>query len=686
MHQVKLSLKTTSLATLLSLVVNLIAPSAFAGPTIDPDQVCSQVTNWGSADPQASIVQSGQSWTNDDTKLCDALQVNGADPNCSITLPPTVTSLAGSIPRANYFDAKSPLSSSCQQAMYIFGRCQHHSAGHQLAYQCAAYNASKGDVQKNEIGLLTSESLVVATCSLACGLSFGLPATAAAFERANTLCTLTGLAGMAAEIAITEKMKKDPAIKSFMEGTSLGVNSEDVESWSEDQEALAGASGATAAAGGAAQLVTGLNGGASAARNAAGATLGEIAAKGFAKRAQSAVESLSLSRGAGSTINPGFQGKIAEKAALSAQKGEAAAKKAAEEAAEKLAKKTAEATSKEAAKKAATNGQRAQRFFACAGAALATAQLGMRAAAFVKIKNATNDSRRNIIALSSNPSGNANNQAGGGSGGGGGGGGGTTRGPNAGNAGSRGITDPGSAPSSGPETHAGSGSEAQTHLSAATACLGDSSSTCNTGNTQLDDALQDLNKKPDIKEKLLSSLPNLDSVVEAADKGGAGAAMAASTPGGLPENVANDFKGLQELVVKESPKWGFTSGSGGGVGASSSGEGNPLGMDFLNFGQNRNPAGNQPTVGLLDFAGAKNGKDSGYNAGGLDIWHSGNPKVSIFQIISSRMSLASQLVDQVEWSSPLNRAVHGLRNIPTGNLSQKGAPPIRPPHPLILPR
>ncbi len=713
MSEFKPFLKSTSLATLLSLITHLVPTAAFAGATIDPDQACDYVLKGGKADPQASIVKSGESWTNDDTRLCDALQVSGADPNCSITLPPTVTSLAGSIPIPN---GDKSLSDSCRKSMYIFGRCQNHFAGHQLAYQCAAYKASTGDTRKHETDLIATESLVVGLCTTACGLSFGLPLTANAYKVADAACTTAGLGGMAAELAMTEKMKSDPGIKEYLEGSTLGQTDADVATWADNNSgnslAITGGVGslANAAALGTEVGIGGIKGAAGAARSAAGAarsatssTLGEIAAKGFADRATSAANAAQEAaersangiRGLRETTQNPLATRALGQANLTRNAARLdAAKKAAEEAAKNLAEKTAEATkkaaeaaSKEVSRKLAVAGQKAQRVLACSGAALATAQLGMRINALKHIDDGANKARRNIIALSSNPGGSANNQPANASGGGGTvNSGGSSLGPNAGTGGSKAITDPGAAPSSGPETHAGSGSEAQTHLSAATACLGDPSSPCNTGNTQLDTALQDLAKNPEAKNGLLSSLPNLDAVMEAANQGGAGAAMAAATPGGLPENVANDFKGLQDLVVKESPKWGFTAGSGGGAGGSASGEGNPLGMDFLNFGQNRNPAGGQPTVGLLDFAGAKNGKGSGYTPGGLDIWHSGDPKVSIFQIISSRMGQASQLVDQVEWSSPLNRAVHGLRNVPTGNISQKGTPPMRPPHPLILPR
>lgn len=199
---------------------------------------------------------------------------------------------------------------------------------------------------------------------------------------------------------------------------------------------------------------------------------------------------------------------------------------------------------------------------------------------------------------------------------------------------------------------------------------------------------------PNSLSQLKDNLPNLDRVMGAAKTGGAGSAMNAAMPGGMGSGpTAAEMKGLIDTIGKEVKNFGPIPGlrgtySGGGARGSSGSNSDPGFAALLNFGQNRTPGSASASTNLLNF---KAGLDAKIEVG-ADIWHSGF-KGSIFQIVSVRTAKSLPQLTDLEWSTPLNRAAHGLRNNLSSTPTSKGAHSQGSStllknslHPLILPK
>ncbi len=324
--------------------------------------------------------------------------------------------------------------------------------------------------------------------------------------------------------------------------------------------------------------------------------------------------------------------------------------KGANQSSKKLVEEVADTSAKKSSKRMAGS---------AIGLALATATLGMRAAAFQSIQNAGQNTCRQIMSLAGGPS--------------------IHVGPGSGIAGGGSSTNVTATVGS-----SGSGSP-QATLNSFMSCTqsGGSVSTCASQNgvplsSAASAALGPILNQPDASNQLNSALPNLNAVMSAAGSGGAGAAMGTATPGGLPQSLADELKGFQNVVAQELPNLSTHGLSNPAATSGGMARNQASTTDLLTFGQNRNLASASNTT-ALQFKGAALDPRVQNSS---DIWHT-DWKGSIFQIISARTSQSASQVEQLEWSTPLNRAMHGLKNTPASINAKSAATSL---HPLILPR
>ncbi len=177
---------------------------------------------------------------------------------------------------------------------------------------------------------------------------------------------------------------------------------------------------------------------------------------------------------------------------------------------------------------------------------------------------------------------------------------------------------------------------------------------------------------------LMNNLPNKDKIPSALDSMGLGldglankmknGESLASIMGGIEGMSPEASEMMAELTqaASESKQFDSTMTGGGGKGPSGSGDAGPNLMSF--FG----PKAGADAVGgtqALEF-----GSKTPSLGEGNDIWHSG-AKGSIFQIVSQKIEKNSARIDQLEWATPLNRALNGLAAQPRAK--NQPAPTLR---------
>ena len=182
--------------------------------------------------------------------------------------------------------------------------------------------------------------------------------------------------------------------------------------------------------------------------------------------------------------------------------------------------------------------------------------------------------------------------------------------------------------------------------------------------------------------KLLNTLPNLSSMPSALKAMGTdlgqmanqlasqGAAATLGGMSGLPNGAADAIKELDQglkdgsLKIKGLDTAGVMKGGGGGGGAGGKKSGN------LNFGFGFG-GGHMASTSKTESFSAHKKKDLGVLGDG-DIWHS-HWNGTIFQIISTKLEKARGSVEQLQWCSPLNRALAGLPSMPKHDETCLGA-------------
>jgi len=121
----------------------------------------------------------------------------------------------------------------------------------------------------------------------------------------------------------------------------------------------------------------------------------------------------------------------------------------------------------------------------------------------------------------------------------------------------------------------------------------------------------------------------------------------------LPPGIAATLNEIQKAVNEGNVTMSGAGGMGAPPAASSAGAATAL----LTFGKDRS-LGLQG--GVLEFAGKK--KDAS-SVDPSDIWHTGTSD-SIFMIATKRFEQSRSKVELIEWTSPINRAMHGLPRTP----------------------
>ena len=142
------------------------------------------------------------------------------------------------------------------------------------------------------------------------------------------------------------------------------------------------------------------------------------------------------------------------------------------------------------------------------------------------------------------------------------------------------------------------------------------------------------------------------------------------------EDIANKAAN-GELSVKGANFGGvnsvMTSGGGGGKAKAADN-----GFNMMNFGKFQQ-GGTAPALAKIDtmnFHGAREPSSASEKLlDNSDIWHS-HWKGSIFNIISTITEKNRTRITEMEWQTPLNRALNGLSNV-----KKDGPPP-----PIILPK
>jgi|GEM_PF-2478641 len=145
-------------------------------------------------------------------------------------------------------------------------------------------------------------------------------------------------------------------------------------------------------------------------------------------------------------------------------------------------------------------------------------------------------------------------------------------------------------------------------------------------------------------------LKNLDVAAKNQGSGGGGGGALGGALSGLPANMKASLLDLAAMtdMGNGNVAGGVYSGGGGG---SHSGGGSSSELSFPGlFGAAASGSGSG-TGPMLSFKEA--------SAGENDIFHS-NSNLSLFQIVSKKLTKVNDRLDRLDWSTPLNRALAGL--------------------------
>jgi hypothetical protein len=182
--------------------------------------------------------------------------------------------------------------------------------------------------------------------------------------------------------------------------------------------------------------------------------------------------------------------------------------------------------------------------------------------------------------------------------------------------------------------------------------------------------------------KLLNSMDNKDQLPDLLQQAGMGlkdiakklasgqspASVISSALPNLPSDLANALKANEKAALDGTlsfpgmPNSAMASGGSGGAKATSSGD--PVANRFSAFGAR----GIASDTGAKDLSFGATKAATSSASDDNDIWHS-KWNGSIFQLITNKLYKNQNRVEQLEWSTPLNRALMGISNKP----AQKGS-------------
>lgn len=152
---------------------------------------------------------------------------------------------------------------------------------------------------------------------------------------------------------------------------------------------------------------------------------------------------------------------------------------------------------------------------------------------------------------------------------------------------------------------------------------------------------------------------SLEDLAKRLDSGESISQIAASTPGlaAMSANLAKFEDAAKKRGYSGSGSMMASSGaysraSGGGKAAAPA---NPFAM----FGGMKGPGGIGPGEAPKDMTFEKAKRELAALDGNGDIWHEGFGG-TIFQIVSQKLDRTRERIDELEWESPLNRALTGL--------------------------
>jgi hypothetical protein len=170
---------------------------------------------------------------------------------------------------------------------------------------------------------------------------------------------------------------------------------------------------------------------------------------------------------------------------------------------------------------------------------------------------------------------------------------------------------------------------------------------------KLMDSLSNKQDIPKTLEKLGLSVAGIQQQLQ----NGTSPASALASAMNLPPEATDYMNKVQTLAangqIQISGDASTMTGGGGGKGASGGSSGEPAFNPMAFFGGAKPEAKAQTNT--MNF-GAKTPVSTG---DGSDIWHSG-VKGSIFQIVSTKLVKSESRVEQLQWASPLNRALNGI--------------------------
>lgn len=162
------------------------------------------------------------------------------------------------------------------------------------------------------------------------------------------------------------------------------------------------------------------------------------------------------------------------------------------------------------------------------------------------------------------------------------------------------------------------------------------------------DKMPNSSKIPDALAKMGGSLEQIAGALESGNSPGS---ILAAAMGGASPQMANEFRNLDAAMAKymKIEGAGTVTASGGPRGGGSKSP--DLGFSFGNlFGAKGGEAG-PGAAKSVSFGRTPASAEA-------DIWHSAYPG-TIFQIISSKISASRDKVEDLEWVTPINRAMAG---------------------------
>ncbi|MEK6579453.1 MAG: hypothetical protein AABZ55_09535 [Bdellovibrionota bacterium] len=164
------------------------------------------------------------------------------------------------------------------------------------------------------------------------------------------------------------------------------------------------------------------------------------------------------------------------------------------------------------------------------------------------------------------------------------------------------------------------------------------------------DRMPNSNKIPDALAKMGGGL---EGIAGALDSGNSPGSILAAALGGASPQMAGEFRNLDASVAKymKVDSAGTSVASSGN--GRSGGKGPDLGFGFGNLFGAKGAEGGGPT----DSKSMSFGRGPA-SAGEADIWHSSSPG-TIFQIVSSKISATRDRVEDLDWVTPINRAMAG---------------------------